>query len=247
MPLPVGDRADRRRRRQHRHALGRRTRRGSPKRRTNPVHVRRASIPVTSCSRIAGTSASKTRPLLLSRMPGSRRRVSRTTPGGSSSPVQSSSAPSNEGTASRAHCAPLPHAWVAISPAAGSAASRTVAAPIGVRHVLQCAPSRPDAMARVVASTPVRAQRGVEVERPARAVATLERQDSRGQCHDSSLEKRTEPGSRTTPGHTRTPVSSSLPEPMSARRRRRPHRAPRPRRCAHHARSRLPAPARRPR
>ncbi len=170
---------------------------GSPKRRTNAVQVRRASIPVTSCSRIAGTSASKTRPLLLSRIPGSRRRVSRTTPGGSSRPVQSSSAPSNEGTASRAQSAPaapclggdLACGRVGDEPNSGGTIRRPPCSP--VRTV------RPDAMARVVASAPVRTQRGVEVERPTRAVATLERQDARGQRHDSSLEKRTEPGSRT--------------------------------------------------
>ncbi len=125
---------------------------GSPNADSNPAQQRHASMPVTSCSRIAGTSASNTRPLRLSRMPGSRRCASRSRPGGGSRPgrivavtkqcrhgVECPIGAGSPGTAWRTACC-----RVGGQPNSGRARSASA--------MFASARRRTDAMARVVAA-----------------------------------------------------------------------------------------------
>ena len=91
---------------------------GSPQPRISPRRPRHASVPVTFCSRIAGTRASRTAPVRPSRIP-RWRRSSSATRGWSrgSKPARSSSSPIRSGTASRSRSAPGPHASASIAAA----------------------------------------------------------------------------------------------------------------------------------
>ena len=87
----------------------------SPKRCTSCRKPAKASIPVTFCSMIVGTSDSITRPVALIRQCWLRRHASRSGSGGTN-PLGSSYAPSMRGTESSAHSAPLPQAVAVTTP-----------------------------------------------------------------------------------------------------------------------------------
>ena len=102
----------------------------SPKKWTRVRNPANASLPVTFCSTIDGTSASNSRSLRPSRQCGRRRWMSTSTGCRGSKPVGSSSAPSSEGTWSSAQSAPSPHASACTSPSRGRDWITRVAGPV---------------------------------------------------------------------------------------------------------------------
>ena len=88
---------------------------GSPWTRTSPLQARHASCPVTFCSRIAGTSDSRTAPVRGIRTPGLRRASCDTSGWSGGIGAGSPTRPSSAGTSASARSAPGPHASARIS------------------------------------------------------------------------------------------------------------------------------------
>ena len=167
--------------------------------------------PVTFCSRTAGTSASKTRPVRATRRPWCSRCSSASTGAGRRT-RPSSCAPSRSGTRSSSQSAPGPQA-VGRALAAAACRSASVAGPSGV------APP-----ARTAAGAPVRiGSPRAAAQRPQRAGTSTGRSDRPADpwrsrpaviAAHTSEENRTRRRPSRTPGQTRAPRRSSLPAPM---------------------------------
>src|ERR687891_427985 len=103
---------------------------GSPIASVSRRYARRASPPVTFCSRTIGISRSVMSPVCVMRKPRRRRQRSRTTPCGGSNPSTASRAPHQAGARSSIHPAPRPHA--STSTPSSDEPNRTVTGPSGV-------------------------------------------------------------------------------------------------------------------
>ena len=115
---------------------------GSPNLHSSSRQDREASLPVTFCSKIAGTSDSITSAVVGTRHPRYRLADCRTISWHGTNPAGSSSSPSRAGSDSINQAAPGPQAAAVTAASARLMASRTVPGPSGVRLARQIAPCR---------------------------------------------------------------------------------------------------------